>query len=211
MESVAFVKKKVKKRCSRSLFEKRRAKKRRSKLTLPIVLHRNDSYDGMIASVIEVDKLACEPRNLVISYQMNKREKIHPTFIKNDRHVSLYIVDIAIDGSRPILRINVIARSLIEPANLFNDNDSVVNENLGDQRKENFCDHLNDSLSDDSMNRYDHSVDVEDQLVDAEDFKHFEEGKGQQELRSQPSNSFSDGTNFTCIKHSVPRVSCNCY
>jgi len=111
---------------------------------------------------------------------MNGRGKIHPTFIKNDRHVSLYMMDIAADGSRPILRINVIARSPIESTNSFNDNDSVENENLGD----------------DSMNGHDHSLDVEDQPVDAEDFKHFEEYEGEPELRSQPNHSFSDGTNF---------------
>ncbi|KAK6777391.1 hypothetical protein RDI58_024108 [Solanum bulbocastanum] len=59
--------------------------------------------------------------------------KIHPTFIKNDRHVSLCMMDTAVDGSRPILRINVInARSLIEPTDSFNDNGSVENEILGE-------------------------------------------------------------------------------
>ncbi|KAG5579591.1 hypothetical protein H5410_050218 [Solanum commersonii] len=99
---------------------------------IPIVLRRNGSYADMIASVIEVGELACEPGNLVISYQMNERGKIHPTFINNDRHVSLYMMDIVADGSRPILRINVIARSPIEPTDSFNDNNSVENENLGD-------------------------------------------------------------------------------
>ena len=139
------------------------------------MLRRNGSYDDMIASIIEAGELACEPDNLVISYQMNGRGKVHPTFVKNDRHVSLYMMDIAADGSRPILRINVIARSPIEPTNSFNDNDSIKNENLGDQPNERFCDQSNDSLGDDSMNRYDHSVNVEDQPIDAEDFKHFKE------------------------------------
>ncbi|KAK4735647.1 hypothetical protein R3W88_009908 [Solanum pinnatisectum] len=68
----------------------------------------------MIASVIEVGELTCEPNDLVISYQMNGRGKIHPTFTKNDRHVSLYMLDIGIDGSRPRLRIHVNARPPIE-------------------------------------------------------------------------------------------------
>ncbi|KAG5614754.1 hypothetical protein H5410_014578 [Solanum commersonii] len=84
-------------------------------------------------------------------------------------------MDITIHCSRPILRINVIVRSPIEPANSVNNNDSVENENLGNQPDDSICDHSNDSLADDSMNMYDHSVDVEDQLVDAENFKHFEE------------------------------------
>ncbi|KAG5575895.1 hypothetical protein H5410_056029, partial [Solanum commersonii] len=103
---------------------------------VPIALRRNGSYDDMISSVIETGELACEPSNLVISYQMNEREK--NTFHINDRHVSLYKMDIAADGSRPILRINVIAKSQIEPTNSFNNNDSVENENLGDQPKESF-------------------------------------------------------------------------
>ncbi|KAK6791465.1 hypothetical protein RDI58_010546 [Solanum bulbocastanum] len=150
----------------------------------------------MIARVIEVDELACEPGSLVISYQMNRRGKIHPTLIKNDRHVSLYMMDIVVHGCRPILRINVIVRSSIEPMNSFNDNDSVENDNLGDQPNESFCDQSNENLGDDSMNGHDHSLDIENQLVDTEDFKHFEEDQGEPKLRSQPNHSFSDGTHF---------------
>ncbi|KAG5580534.1 hypothetical protein H5410_051161 [Solanum commersonii] len=106
------------------------------------------------------------------------------------------MLDIAADGSRPILRINVIARSPIEPTDSFNDNDSVVNENLGDKPNESFCDQSNDNFGDDSMNGHDPSLDVEDQPVDAEDFEHFEEYDGEPELRSQPNHSFSDRTNF---------------
>ncbi|KAG5579873.1 hypothetical protein H5410_050500 [Solanum commersonii] len=61
------------------------------------------------------------------------------------------------------------------------------------------------------MNGQDHLVDVEDQLVDAEDFEHFEKVQGEQELRSQPNHSFFMELIFTCIKHSVPRVSYNYY
>ncbi|KAG5590980.1 hypothetical protein H5410_041494 [Solanum commersonii] len=77
-----------------------------SKMIVSIALHHNGSYDAMIASVIEAGELTCEPNDLVISYQINGRGKIHPTLIKNDRHVSLYMLDIGIDGSRPTLRIN---------------------------------------------------------------------------------------------------------
>ncbi|KAG5573032.1 hypothetical protein H5410_062798 [Solanum commersonii] len=103
---------------------------------MPIALHRNGSYDDMIANVIETSELTCEPNDLGISYQMNEREKMHPTFIKNDRHMSLYMLDIGIDGSRPTLRINVNARPTIEPTNSFNgDNNSIGNERLGDHSK----------------------------------------------------------------------------
>ncbi|KAK6794369.1 hypothetical protein RDI58_007822 [Solanum bulbocastanum] len=103
------------------------------KTTVPIALCCNDSYDDMIASVIEAGELTCEPNDLVISYQMNERGKIHPTFIKSDRHASLYMLDIGIDGSRPTLRINVNVMPPIEPMNSFKgDNDSIGNERLGD-------------------------------------------------------------------------------
>jgi len=45
------------------------------------------------------------------------------------------------------------------------------------------------------MNRHDHSVNVEDQPLDVEDFKHFEK-VGEPKLRSQLNHSFSNGTNF---------------
>ncbi|KAG5600156.1 hypothetical protein H5410_031526 [Solanum commersonii] len=139
-----------------------------SKTTMPIVLRRNSSYDDMIASVI--GELTCEPNDLVISYQMNGRRKIHPTFIKNDRHVSLYMLDIGIDGSRPTLRINVNARPPIEPTNSVNgDNDSIGNERLGDHSKESLGDNSNESLGDHSMNIHDNPTNVENQPVDAED------------------------------------------
>ena len=93
-----------------------------------IVLHRKGSYDDMIASLIEAGELACEPNDLVISYQMNGREKIHPTFINNDRNVSLYMLDIGIYSSRPTLRIKINVRPPIETTNSFDsDNDSIGN------------------------------------------------------------------------------------
>ncbi|KAG5577052.1 hypothetical protein H5410_057186, partial [Solanum commersonii] len=78
---------------------------------------------------------------------MNGRGEIHLTFIKNDRHVSLYMLNIGIDGSRPTLRINVNARPPIEPTNSFNDdNDSIGNEKLGDHSNESLGDHSNKSV-----------------------------------------------------------------
>ncbi|KAK4731689.1 hypothetical protein R3W88_024677 [Solanum pinnatisectum] len=124
-------------------------------MTVPIVLCRNGSYDYMITSVIEASELTCKPNDLVISYQMNGRGKntslIHKK--KKDRHVSLYILDISIDGSTPTLRINVNVRPPIEQKKSFNDkNDSIGNESLGDHSKESLCDYLNESLGDHSMN-----------------------------------------------------------
>ena len=41
-----------------------------SKTIVPIALRHNGSYDDMIASVIEVGDLICEPNDFVISYQI---------------------------------------------------------------------------------------------------------------------------------------------
>ncbi|KAH0739681.1 hypothetical protein KY290_038386 [Solanum tuberosum] len=155
----------------------------------------------MIASVIEAGELTCNPNDLVISYQMNGRGKIHLTFIKTDRNVSLYMLDIVINGSRPTLRINVNVRPQIEPTNSFNgNNDSIGNERFGDHSKESLSNNSNESLGDHSINIHDDPTNVENQPVDAEDLepKCSEEMQGEQELGSQSNHSFSDGTNL-CI------------
>uniref|UniRef100_M1DW88 Uncharacterized protein n=1 Tax=Solanum tuberosum TaxID=4113 RepID=M1DW88_SOLTU len=124
---------------------------------------------------------------------------MHPTFIKNDRHVSLDMLDIGIDGSRPTLRINVNARPPIKLTNSFNDdNDSIGNKRLGDHSKESLGDNSNESLGDHSMNIHDDPTNVENQPVDAEDPEPecYEEIQGQKELGSQSNHSFSDGTNL---------------
>ncbi|KAG5580122.1 hypothetical protein H5410_050749 [Solanum commersonii] len=141
-------------------------------MTVPIALRSNGSYDDMIASIIDAGKLTCEPNNLVIRYQMNGMGKIHPTFMKNDRNMSLYMINIGVDGCRPTLRINVNARPPIEPMNSSNDdNDSIGNERLGDHSKESFSDNSNESLGNHSMNIHDDPINVENQPVDAEDPK----------------------------------------
>uniref|UniRef100_M1DSV6 Uncharacterized protein n=1 Tax=Solanum tuberosum TaxID=4113 RepID=M1DSV6_SOLTU len=85
----------------------------------------------------------------------DSRKKVHTTF-------SISIKDQFGDVDRKL-------------TNSFNENDLVGNENLGDQPNESFCDQSNDNLGDDSMNGNGHSLEVEDQPVDAEDFEHFEE------------------------------------
>ncbi|KAF3662054.1 hypothetical protein T459_17069 [Capsicum annuum] len=103
-----------------------------SKETVPIPLRRNSSYDNMVRSVIERRELDYEPKNIMISYLMNGRGKIHPTFIKNDRHVSLYMLDATVNGSRPLLRINVIPGSptILPPYPTIDEHDSFEDESL---------------------------------------------------------------------------------
>ncbi|KAM3319124.1 hypothetical protein P3S67_006324 [Capsicum chacoense] len=82
-----------------------------SKDTVSIALHRNDSYPDMVKSVMESSELSCDQSEVLISYLMNGRGKIHPTFIRNDRHVELYMLCFDSDNSKPILRVKVFERS----------------------------------------------------------------------------------------------------
>lgn len=78
---------------------------------MSISLHRNGSYTDMVKSIMETGELSCDQKEVVISYLMNEREKIHPTFIRNDRHVQLYMLCINSNNSKPILRVKVVERS----------------------------------------------------------------------------------------------------
>ncbi|PHT45347.1 hypothetical protein CQW23_14505 [Capsicum baccatum] len=103
-----------------------------TKKTVPIQLYRNGSYDDMVRSTIESGELEYEPKNIMISYVMNKWGKIHPMFINNEQHVSLYMLDVIVDGSRPLLRINIISGSPIipPPQPTINEDDSFEDESL---------------------------------------------------------------------------------
>ncbi|PHU14772.1 hypothetical protein BC332_15977 [Capsicum chinense] len=63
---------------------------------------------------------------------MNEQGKIHSTFINNDRYVSLYILDVAADGSRPLLRINIVSGSptILPPQPAIDEHDSFEDECL---------------------------------------------------------------------------------
>ncbi|PHT38086.1 hypothetical protein CQW23_21659 [Capsicum baccatum] len=81
------------------------------KVTLPIAVHRNSSYDELVASINQSGDLDCASSNMVISYLMHSREKVNPTIINNNAHVSLYMMDVDANGFRPILRINLVDKS----------------------------------------------------------------------------------------------------
>lgn len=119
-------------------------------------------------------------------------------------HVSLYMMDIVVDGSRPILRIDVIARPPTELMNSFNHDELIENQSLGDQPKESFGDHSNEILG------YGYSVDGDNQSVDEVDFKHFKEMIGEQEWRSQYIPSLMVLA-FTCAKHLLLKMRYNCF
>ncbi|PHT31729.1 hypothetical protein CQW23_28066 [Capsicum baccatum] len=83
-----------------------------TKVTLPIASRRNGSYDDLVVSIMESGDLDYMPSDMVISYLMHSREKVYLTIINNDRRVSLYMMDVGVDGVRPILRINIASNIL---------------------------------------------------------------------------------------------------
>ncbi|PHU24788.1 hypothetical protein BC332_09895 [Capsicum chinense] len=88
-----------------------------TKVTIPISVRRNSSYDEFVASVMQSGDLDCTPSDVVISYVMHSREKMSHTIINSDVRVLTYIMDADADGFRPILRINVVERSFEGPLN----------------------------------------------------------------------------------------------
>ncbi|PHT84633.1 hypothetical protein T459_13076 [Capsicum annuum] len=129
----------------------------------------------MVRSVIESGELECEPKNVVIIYVMNRRGKIHLTFINNDRHVSLYMLDVAVNGSRPLLRRNIVSgSSKISPPQ------PPIDEH--------------DSFEDESLNV--HPMDSEYHSMELKDPFFSEEGGEKCELGAQTNHTFSDETNF---------------
>ncbi|PHT32155.1 hypothetical protein CQW23_28492 [Capsicum baccatum] len=124
-----------------------------TKVTLPIAVCRNGSYDDLVTSVMESRDLVCEPSDVVISYLINSRKKVNPTIINNDRRVSLYMMDVGDDEFRPILRINVVEKPFEEQ---LNSSPPPLRHPIVD-------DDLNNYENDD-----DHSMNMEDNSVDME-------------------------------------------
>ncbi|KAM3235389.1 hypothetical protein P3L10_015425 [Capsicum annuum] len=106
---------------------------------------------------------------------MNGWGKLHPTFINNDRQVSLYMLDVVADGSRPLLRINVIPGSPTIPPTQTTIEEHDLYEN--------------ESLDAHPMDSEDHSMELKDPI--------FSEEEGEEwELGEQTNHTFFDGTNF---------------
>ncbi|KAM3338927.1 hypothetical protein P3S68_031013 [Capsicum galapagoense] len=111
-----------------------------TKVTIPIPIHCNSSYDKFIVSVMQRGDLDCVPNDVVISYLMHSREKVNPTIINSDVHVLTYIMDVNTDRFRPILRINIIERSFGGPLNSSAppSQRSTVDDNLIDNDLNNY-------------------------------------------------------------------------
>ncbi|PHU10361.1 hypothetical protein BC332_22221 [Capsicum chinense] len=158
-----------------------------TKVTILIPVRRNSSYDELVESVMQSRDLDYAPSNLVISYLMHSRAKVNPTIINSDVHVLTYIMDANADGFRPILRINMVKRSLEGP----------LNSSTPPLRRP----AIDDDLIDDNLNDYknggNHPFNMEDDSMQMEEFssdsQDDEEDCG---TTSQPGHSFFDETNF---------------
>ncbi|KAM3325831.1 hypothetical protein P3S67_000956 [Capsicum chacoense] len=131
-----------------------------TKVTIPIPVRRNSSYDKFVASVMQSGDLYCALRDVAISYVMHSREKVNPTIINSNVRVLTYIMDADVDGFRPILRINVVERSFEGPLN----SSAPPLRRLA----------IDDDLIDDDLNYYENNVDdtinMEDYSMHMEDF-----------------------------------------
>ncbi|PHT48354.1 hypothetical protein CQW23_12562 [Capsicum baccatum] len=147
-----------------------------------VSVRRNSSYDDLVASIMESGDLDCAPSDVVISYLMHLRENVHPTITNNDKRVSLYMMNIDVDGFRPILRINVVERPFEES----------LNSSPPPPRRQIINDDLNDYDNDDdhSINMEDNSMDMKHDSLDSQDVG---EDYG---IGLQPSYFFDNGTNF---------------
>ncbi|PHU12350.1 hypothetical protein BC332_19280 [Capsicum chinense] len=112
-----------------------------TKVTIPILVGRNSSYDEFIASIMQRGDLDCTSCDVMISYEY---------------------------GFRPILRINMVERSFEGPLNSSAplprrptvDND-LIDDNLNDYKND----------IDDTINMEDYSMHMEDFSSDSQDAK----------------------------------------
>ncbi|PHT49604.1 hypothetical protein CQW23_09351 [Capsicum baccatum] len=158
-----------------------------TKVTIPIPVRRNSSYDEFAASVMQSGDLDCVSSDVVISYVMHSREKVNPTIINRDVRVFTYIMDADADGFRLILRINVVKRFFEGPLNSSAPpprhptiNDDLIDDNLNDYEND----------VDDTINMEDYSMYMEDFSSDSQD------DEENRETKSQAGHSFTDKTNF---------------
>ncbi|PHU00745.1 hypothetical protein BC332_30532 [Capsicum chinense] len=90
-----------------------------SKVTIPIPVRRNSSYEKFIARVMQSGDLDCAPSDVVISYVIYSREKVNPTIINSDDR----------NSSTLLLRHPTVDDDLIDDDlnNYENDVDDIIN------------------------------------------------------------------------------------
>ncbi|PHT49738.1 hypothetical protein CQW23_09485 [Capsicum baccatum] len=97
-----------------------------NKVTIPIPVRHNSSYDKFITSVMQSGDLNCASSDVVISYVMHSRKKVDPMIINSGVRVLTYIMDADADGFRPILRINVVERYDVMITNIVESLNSIL-------------------------------------------------------------------------------------
>ncbi|PHT99869.1 hypothetical protein BC332_29657 [Capsicum chinense] len=167
-----------------------------TKVTIPVAIRRNSSYDELIASVMQSGDLDCASGDVVISYLMHSRKKVNPTIINSDVRVLMYMMDVDAYGFRPLLRINVVERSFKGPVN------SLEPPPPRPTVDDDFNNYKNDD--DDPINTEDDCMPMGDVSSDSQDDDE-DCGTG-----SQPRYFFIDEITFISIKHSPTRKSSKC-
>ncbi|KAF3643281.1 hypothetical protein FXO38_20700 [Capsicum annuum] len=125
---------------------------------------------------MESGELSCDQSDVVISFLMNGRGEIYPTFIRNDRHVKLYMFSVDSNNFRSILRVKVIGRSREEASTSAPPPPQPPAED--DTSTEYYC------------------MDG-DEWDNSEDYEEEECGEGEDEqFEPQGNHSFSDDTNL---------------
>ncbi|PHT55440.1 hypothetical protein CQW23_03926 [Capsicum baccatum] len=160
-----------------------------TKVTIPIPVRHNSSYDKFFATVMQSMDLYCMPSDVVISYVMHSSKKVNPTIINSDVRVLTYIMDADTYGLRPILRINVVERSFEGPLNSLAPPSQFPA--------------VDDDLIDDDLNDYkndvDNTINMEDFSMHMEDFSsNSQDDEEDRKTESQAGHSFTDETNFCC-------------
>ncbi|XP_060183213.1 uncharacterized protein LOC132613184 [Lycium barbarum] len=140
---------------------------------------------------MESGELNCESSDLRISYMINAlptRGKTHLSFITNDRQVVLYMLDVAADGPRPVLRINVVERSQVGSTSVAPPlpTDAPLPQSAADET----------SKPHEGMG--DHFMDMDDPNIDDEECDGNDGGDGQPPSGSQSNHNFNDGIGFYC-------------
>ncbi|PHT42814.1 hypothetical protein CQW23_16839 [Capsicum baccatum] len=152
------------------------------KVTIPVVVRRNSSYDELVASVMQSGNLDCSPRDILFSYLINSREKVNPTIINSDVRVRIYMMDVDKDGFSPILRINIAERSV---EGLVNSSEPPPPCRAVDN---DFSDYENDE--DQPINTEDDPMHIEEVSSDSQD------NEEDHRTGSQSGHSFNNEANF---------------
>ncbi|KAJ0034880.1 hypothetical protein Pint_24243 [Pistacia integerrima] len=99
----------------------------KSKEVIPIAVSTEVSFDELIDEIIRRGNLSCSRSDIVVKYVLSRvpeHYKVPPVILKSDESVKLYMIDVADNGSRPILRVSFVEKQL-EVGSNEGDNEEV--------------------------------------------------------------------------------------